>query len=326
MPWSISDVERFSKGLTPSQKKRWVSTANSVLSDCKNKGGTDCEGRAVRIANSQAAKRGNESMDSKKKTDLKVKDEHYVAKLSDRESLDFRDIVESFDDPMADVEEANIDVKNRTIDNFCVFGRRESENGYTYMDKAVDTLTEMTNDAKVFINHPSKSEMKDRENVRDLRDWAGTLSNAKRDGDKVIAKFKVRKAYWPLVEDIAKMKPAKVGGSINSRVRVYVDEKGKESIVDIDRLNSVDLVASAATTVNLFESVKDNLEMEEQEFNERVTKIMEEKFPSWIEKVKEDFIREQLKDEFGPDVEATEPEVDLGPDVELEEEKTKEDT
>jgi len=53
MPWSKSDVDRFKKGLSDKQKAKWVSTANSVLSDCMKKGGTEktCAGKAVRIAN-----------------------------------------------------------------------------------------------------------------------------------------------------------------------------------------------------------------------------------------------------------------------------------
>jgi len=54
MPWTVGDVESKIKGLTPSQKKNWVKIANSALKTCKAKGGSDCEGRAIRIANSVA--------------------------------------------------------------------------------------------------------------------------------------------------------------------------------------------------------------------------------------------------------------------------------
>jgi hypothetical protein len=53
MPWTTKDVERFKKGLTPAQKKKWVSVANGVLKDCQAKKGKDCEGKAIRIANSK---------------------------------------------------------------------------------------------------------------------------------------------------------------------------------------------------------------------------------------------------------------------------------
>jgi len=53
MPWKISDVESHRKGLTDEQKKKWVKIANSVLAKCKEEGGKDCEGKAIRIANSK---------------------------------------------------------------------------------------------------------------------------------------------------------------------------------------------------------------------------------------------------------------------------------
>ena len=52
MPWSVGDVDSHKKGLTPAQKKKWVGIANGVLKDCQSKGGKDCEGKAIRIANS----------------------------------------------------------------------------------------------------------------------------------------------------------------------------------------------------------------------------------------------------------------------------------
>lgn len=51
MPWTTKDTDRFKKGLSEEQKKKWVTTANGVLADCKEKGGEDCEGKAIRIAN-----------------------------------------------------------------------------------------------------------------------------------------------------------------------------------------------------------------------------------------------------------------------------------
>lgn len=54
MPWKVEDVDSKIKGLSPDQKKAWVKIANSVLKACKAKGESDCEGRAVRIANAKA--------------------------------------------------------------------------------------------------------------------------------------------------------------------------------------------------------------------------------------------------------------------------------
>ena len=56
MPWEIGDVEKHIKGLSDKAKKTWVSVANSALQRCQEKGGEDCEGSAIRQANSVAKK------------------------------------------------------------------------------------------------------------------------------------------------------------------------------------------------------------------------------------------------------------------------------
>jgi len=55
--WKISDVESHKKGLSPEQKKRWVSVANSILAKCIKDGGSDssCAPTAIRQANSVVA-------------------------------------------------------------------------------------------------------------------------------------------------------------------------------------------------------------------------------------------------------------------------------
>src|SRR5512137_2515563 len=52
MPWTAKDADSHKKGLTPAQKKKWASIANGVLEKCQADGGSDCEGKAIRIANS----------------------------------------------------------------------------------------------------------------------------------------------------------------------------------------------------------------------------------------------------------------------------------
>jgi HK97 family phage prohead protease len=59
MPWTVSDVDRFNKGLTDEQKKQWVKVANSVYDKCIEDGGTDekCGEKAVHQANGVVKKR-----------------------------------------------------------------------------------------------------------------------------------------------------------------------------------------------------------------------------------------------------------------------------
>jgi len=53
VPWTAKDAKKFKKGLTPAQAKKWAKIANGVLADCKKNGGKDCEGKAIRVANSK---------------------------------------------------------------------------------------------------------------------------------------------------------------------------------------------------------------------------------------------------------------------------------
>ena len=57
MPWTVKDVDSKKKGLTPAQKKKWVSIANSVLKSCKAKGGKNCDAQAIKVANSKFEER-----------------------------------------------------------------------------------------------------------------------------------------------------------------------------------------------------------------------------------------------------------------------------
>lgn len=216
-------------------------------------------------------------------------------KVGNRDSLSYKEVREEWPAPMDEVTEASIDETNYIIKGVCLFGRRESDNGYTYQDKAISKLVKLADGAKTFLNHPSKSEFKDRDGVRDIRDWAGVYYNPRRSGDKVYADLHAREAYFPLLKDIALMRPAKVGNSINSRVRVFVDEQGKESVVDMDTLHSVDLVASGATIDNIWESTKDNVDTETAQVREKALSVIEEQMPRLFSDINEGVLADKIK-------------------------------
>lgn len=58
MPWTAAQAKDHKKGLTPTQAQAWAKIANHALSDCASKNGSDCEGRAIRIANAAVDKVG----------------------------------------------------------------------------------------------------------------------------------------------------------------------------------------------------------------------------------------------------------------------------
>jgi arsenate reductase-like glutaredoxin family protein len=55
MPWTIKDVDKHKKGLTPASKKKWISIANSVRKKCLEDGDSEdvCDAKAIRVANSK---------------------------------------------------------------------------------------------------------------------------------------------------------------------------------------------------------------------------------------------------------------------------------
>ena len=152
----------------------------------------------------------------------------------------------------------NIDEEKQIVKNVCIMGTPHSKNGYTYSDKAMETLAQLSEKAPLFMNHPTKKESEDTGGVRSMYHWGGVFFNSRKEGDKVFADLKVRgDENWKIVRDVAIMKPDGFGNSINSRVKVFRDGEGQESIIDIAQLKSIDMVTRAATTTNLFESEAD---------------------------------------------------------------------
>jgi hypothetical protein len=161
----------------------------------------------------------------------------------------FKDICDSFGGNMM---EAAVDASAHTIRNVAIASTRESANGYSYSDRSFQTLCSKVSGTKCFASHSDERD-KNRGNVRDIRDWIGTFGPAIRKGDKITAPLTVREAYWPFMKDIAEM-DAGIGMSLNSRVKVTKDEHGKESVVDIDSLRSIDCFSAPALTKGLFEA------------------------------------------------------------------------
>ena len=51
MPWTSKDAKTHCKDCNPS---KWATVANAVLAQCKKEGSSDCDGKAIRIANSKS--------------------------------------------------------------------------------------------------------------------------------------------------------------------------------------------------------------------------------------------------------------------------------
>lgn len=59
MPWDISKVDEFAKGLSDKQKEVWVKIANGALKRCQDAGGSDeCEAKAIKTASAMVRNMG----------------------------------------------------------------------------------------------------------------------------------------------------------------------------------------------------------------------------------------------------------------------------
>jgi hypothetical protein len=56
MPWTPAQAHAHKKGLSDKQARQWSKVANDVLSRCEAAGESDCDGKAIRMANSAVEK------------------------------------------------------------------------------------------------------------------------------------------------------------------------------------------------------------------------------------------------------------------------------
>jgi len=247
--------------------------------------------QAMARAKSKAAKQGA----AVRSTGFNEEDKGEMKKANLR-LIKTTDIQEKSETPFLDLTEASIDTDNMIVKGACLFGTRESANDRTYKDAAIAAITALAEGVKCYLNHPTHTETKERDGVRDIRDWAGVYRNPRRTGQKVFADLHCREEYFPLIKDIAELQPANVGNSINARVKSYSDDSGHESVVDVATLRSVDLVSNAATTSTLFESIiNKNKEDFEWYIPELLDSVVESKFMVSINK--EGVIQDKLKND-----------------------------
>ncbi|MEE8551463.1 MAG: hypothetical protein V3T08_09460 [Gemmatimonadota bacterium] len=147
-------------------------------------------------------------------------------------------------------------VEGDVIQNVALLGS-VSLNNRTYTEQAMKDAARLYNGAPVFIDHPTETEMQEREGVRSVMDLAGQVLNARLVGGQVRGDIQImnREPTKGLFLAIAEQMPGIAGMSHRARGVVEVADDGKETVTSIDRVFAVELVADPATTAGLFESV-----------------------------------------------------------------------
>ena len=137
-----------------------------------------------------------------------------------------------------------------------------SLNNRVYTQRALEDAARLYDHVSVFVNHPTESEMQDRDGVRSVMDLAGQVLNARVVGEQVRGDIQImnREPTKSLFLAIATQMPGIAGMSHRARGTVEIDEDGKETVTSIDRVFAVELVADPATVNGLFESINESME------------------------------------------------------------------
>ena len=131
----------------------------------------------------------------------------------------------------------------------------ESRNNRKYTKESMKEAAPKYNGLKIYIDHPKRSEVSEGAD-RSMKDWAGTIHNAKFESDGVYGDIKLRKKsqHFDGIIEAARDFPKDVGFShVADGASKY---EGETEIVESYKPYSVDLVADPATTAGFFESVK----------------------------------------------------------------------
>jgi hypothetical protein len=172
--------------------------------------------------------------------------------------------------------------------------------GRTYTKQALESVAKLIKGAKAYIDHATKSEIKERQGVRSIRDLLGYYENGRVDENNVVRadlEYLANHKEWfePIVEQMSD----KVGKSIHAYGPTYLDKESSMEIVeDISILNSADLVTETGSTLNLFES-KEEVQEEDLENTNLTLNELVEKYPEVVSALKTVWESEQKdKGEF----------------------------
>ncbi len=145
-----------------------------------------------------------------------------------------------------------VDVANHVIRNVKILGT-ESKNGRTYPLATIERSAALYEGAKVNVNHAKGSPG----SPRDYQDRLGHLENVHVKGGGLYGDLRFNPKH-PVAEMLAydaEHSPANVGLSHNVQARTSRGPGGKLVVEAIEKVVSVDVVADAATTNGLYESI-----------------------------------------------------------------------
>lgn len=153
------------------------------------------------------------------------------------------------------LEQARADRAARRISDVALLGR-VSKNNRVCSKQALRDAVELYPGAQVYLDHPTESEMRDRDGVRSVRDLAGRVANPRLAGDMVRGDLEVLESdTGSLVLSLAEQMPEVVGMSHRASGTVRVNDEGTQIVEGLDRVFGVELVTEPASTGGLTEAL-----------------------------------------------------------------------
>lgn len=217
------------KKLGSNAKKRWVSTFNSTLAQCKRDGGGDCEAKAFRVANGNLKKSESSAPPEEKVTDVKIVE----SKFSEADPVEILEVTEGDGDDGEKILKVNFMREGP--------GNKAQNNYYT--KAAVESVKKFldTSRKKMYLNHTQSFGFE-----RDIRDWASSVVETwieKKNGRNYLnGKVKVLDQWlW----DRAQAAPKELSLSIEGRGKAEpgkIDGKEYNVVSEINWLNCVSWV------------------------------------------------------------------------------------
>lgn len=184
--------------------------------------------------------------------------------------------------------EATTDRDDRLIRDVSLLGKR-SQNGHTYTDAALRESTGQLKGAGVFVDHPMKSELRERSGTRSVRDLTGKVISARVNGDRVKGDVKVLEGEdGDRLLALAEQMPGAAGFSIRGAGEKRRDGDGNVFVESVTEIGGADVVVDPATTDGLFESINtDGDETMEDLLEELTEDQLREERPDIVESIRE---------------------------------------
>ena len=191
-------------------------------------------------------------------------------------------------------------VEGNVIQNVALLGA-VSLNNRIYTEQALKDAAKLYDGAPVYVDHPTEAEMRDREGSRSVMDLAGRVLRPRVVGEQVRGDIEVldREPTKALFLAIAEQMPGIAGMSHRARGTIEVADDGRETVVSLEQVLAVELVADPATVNGLFESIQKATTGEtDMEIKDLTLTSLKEQRPELVKELTEAVtkaVREDLK-------------------------------